>query len=80
MGALMVHLRDHAGDPIAGKRVFVNLVGTFVDSHSEDYTDGDGTVDFNDIPTGKVEVYVDGHRQVSVGVGQNDHKDITVSL
>ena len=61
----------------------VNFVGSFLgiaDTGLEDYTDSDGTVDFDNFPTGSVEVYVDGNLQVTVGVGQNDHEDVTVSL
>jgi uncharacterized GH25 family protein len=83
MGSLTVHVLNDDGDPVRGKRVFVNFVGSFLgvaDTHLEDYTDSDGTVDFDDIPTGKVAVYVDGDLQVTVSVGQNDHEDVTVSL
>lgn len=83
MGSLTVHVLDSDGNPIRGKGVFVNFVGSFMglaDTHSEDYTDDDGTVAFDDVPTGSVEVYVDGDLQVTVGVGQNDHEDVTVSL
>ena len=59
--------------------MFVNFVG-IVDTHLKDVTDSDGTVEFDDIPTGSVEVYVEGDRRMTVGVGQNDHKDVTVSL
>ncbi len=83
MGSLTVHVLDENGEPVSGKEVFVNFVGSFmglVDTHLEDYTDSDGTVEFDDVPTGSVEVYVDGDLQVTVGVGQNDHEDVTVSL
>ncbi len=83
MGSLTVHVVNDDGDPVRGKRVFVNFVGSFLgvaDTHLEDYTDSDGTVGFDDIPTGSVEVYVDGDLQMTVGVGQNDHEDVTVSL
>lgn len=83
MGSIAVHVLDDDGDPVCGKQVFVNFVGSFLgiaDTHSEDYTDSDGTVEFDDIPTGSVEVYVDGALQVTVSVGQNDHEDVTVSL
>jgi hypothetical protein len=83
MGSLTVYVINEDGDPVRGKRVFVNFVGSFLglaDTHSEDYTDSDGTVEFDDIPTGTVEVYVGGDLQVKVSVGQNDHEDVTVSL
>ena len=83
MGSLTVHVLDEDGDPVRGKRVFCNFVGSFLgiaDTHLEDYTDSDGTVEFNDVLTGMVEVYVDGDLQVRVSVGQNDHEDITVTL
>jgi hypothetical protein len=50
------------------------------DSHSDAYTDEEGVAEFDDVPIGKVEVYVNGEQQVSVGVGQNDHKDVTVTI
>lgn len=83
MGSLTVHVLDDDGNPVRGKRVYVNFVGSFLgiaDTHLEDYTDSDGTAEFDDVPTGSVEVYVDGHRQLTVGVGQNDHENVTVSL
>lgn len=83
MGSLTVHVLNDDGDPVRGKRVFVNFVGSFLgiaDTHLEDYTGSDGSIDFDDVPTGSVEVYVDGNLEVTVGVGQNDHEDVTVSL
>jgi len=83
MGSLTVHVLDEDGDPVRGKRVFCNFVGSFLglaDTNLEDDTDNDGTVEFDDIPTGIVEVYVDGVLQVHVSVGRNDHEDVTVTL
>ena len=84
MGSLTIHVLNDDGDPVRGKRVdgkFVGSLGGILDTWSEeDYTDSDGTVEFDDVPTGPVEVYVDGHLQVTVSVGQNDHEDVTVSL
>jgi hypothetical protein len=83
MGSVTIHVLNNDGDPVRGKSVFVNFVGSFGgfgDTHLEDYTDSDGTVEFDDIPTGSVQVYVDGVLQVTVGVGQNDHEDVTASL
>lgn len=83
MGSLTVHVLDDDGNPVRGKLVFANFLGSFLgiaDTHSEDYTDSDGTVEFDDIPTGSVKVYVNGELQVTVSVGQNDHEDVTVSL
>lgn len=82
MGSLTVHVLSD-DDPVRGKRVFVNFVGRvfgLANTHLEDYTDDDGTVEFDDVPPGPVEVYVDGDLQSTVDVGQNDHEDVTVSL
>lgn len=82
MGSLMVHVLDEDGDPARGKRVLCNFVGSFLgitDTHLEDY-DNIGTVEFDEIPTRTIEVYVDGDFQVRVSVGENDHEDVTVTL
>ena len=76
MGSLTVHVLNDDGNPVRGKRVFVS----FGNTHSDDDTGSDGTVEFDDIPTGAVGVYVDGNLQVTVSVGQNGHEDVTVSL
>ncbi len=83
MGSLTVHVLDEDGDPVSGEEVYVNFVGSFLgiaDTHLSDYTDDDGTVEFDDVPTGSVEVYVGDELQVTVGVGQNEHQDVTVTL
>ncbi len=83
MGSLTVHVLRNNEEPVTGKRVFVKFIKSFAgigDTTSEDYTDSDGIVEFDDIPTGEVEVIVDGVSQVNVSVGQNDHEDVTVSL
>ena len=84
MGSLRVHVLDSDEAPVSGKRVHCNFVGSHVvglaDSHSVAYTDEEGVAEFDDVPTGKVEVYINGEQQVSVGLGQNDHKDVTVTI
>lgn len=83
MGSLTVHVLDSDGNPIRGKKVFCNFPGSFlgiVGTHSEAYTDRDGTAEFHDVPVCTVEVYVNGERQLDVGVGSSDHKDVTVTL
>jgi hypothetical protein len=81
MGSLTVHVENEDGHPVRGKRVWCNFVGALgLDSNLEDYTDDDGVVEFDDVPTGTAQVYVDGDLQVEVGIGQNDHEDVTVSL
>jgi len=83
MGSLTVHVLDDDGDPIVGEKVFVNFVGSFlgiVDTNLEEYTDDDGAAEFQDIPVGPAEIYVNGELQESLSIGQNDHKDITVTL
>lgn len=59
MGSLTGHVLNDDGDPVRGTRVFVNFVGSFLGfahAHLEDYSDSDGTVEFDDAPTGSVEV------------------------
>ena len=83
MGSLTVHVLNEDGNPIRGKRVGCIFVGSFFgigDTNSEEYTDSDGEVTFEDIPTGSAKVFVDGKLQVKVSVGQNDHEDVTVTL
>ena len=83
MGSLTVHVLDNDGNPIQGKKVFCNFPGTLLGlagTHSEDYTDDDGVVEFDDVPVCTVEVYVEGELQVEVGVGSGEHEDVTITL
>ncbi len=84
MGSLTVHVLDSNDNPISGKRVYCNFVGSHLlglaDSHTEEYTNDDGVSEFDDVPVGTVEVYVNGDKQIEVGVGTNDHEDVTVSI
>ena len=84
MGSLTVHVVDSDDDPVSGKRVYCSFVGIHIlglaDSHSEAFTDDDGTAEFDDVPVGEVEVYIDGQLQTSVGVGQNDQEHVTVTV
>jgi len=79
MGSLTVHVLDEDENPVSGKRVFCNFPG-IAPTHSEEYTDDDGIAEFEDVPVCTVEVYVDGERQLEVGVGQNDDEDVTVTI
>jgi hypothetical protein len=81
VGSLTVHVIGSGGRPAKGKKVFcnyphANLFGT----HSTEYTDDNGMAQFADVPVGKVEVMVDGRTRVTIDVGRNDHKDVTVAL
>ncbi len=79
MGSLTVHVVDEDENPVSGKKVFCNFPG-ILPTHSENYTDDDGVAEFDDVPVCTVEVYVDGTRQLEVGVGQNDDEDVTVCV
>ncbi len=83
MGSLTVHVLDDDQNPVANKKVFCNFLGSqfgIVDTHTTEYTNDDGVAEFDDVPIGEVEVFVDGELQQSVGVGQNDHEDVTVTI
>lgn len=54
----------------------MGVVGT----HSESYTDDNGTAAFHAVPVCTVEVHVDGKLRLKVGVGASDHRDVTVTL
>lgn len=81
-GSLTVHVLDEEGNPVRGKKVFCNFPGGFlgiVGTHSERYTDEEGIAEFDEVPGGTVEVYVNGELQVEVGVGEGEHEDVTVT-
>ena len=83
MGSLTVHVLDHSGRLVRGKKVFCNFPGSFlgfIGTHSERYTDGNGTAEFDEVPVCTVQVFVEGQLQVEVGVGAGAHKDVTVHL
>ena len=83
MGSLTVHVVDDDQNPVEGKKVFCNFVGSFIgvaDTNSDEYTDEDGTAEFYDVPVSAVEVIIDGQEQMSTSVGQNDHEDVTISI
>jgi hypothetical protein len=83
MGSLTVHVLDTRQKPVRRKKVYCNFVGSqfgLIDTHSEEYTDEDGVAEFDDVPVGKVEVIVNGEKQLSISIGQNDHEDVTVTI
>jgi hypothetical protein len=83
MGSLTVHVLNEDQDPIPSKKVVCNFVGSefgILDTDRTEYTDDEGVAEFDEIPIGKVEVYVNGALQLSVGVGRNDHKDVSVTI
>ena len=83
MGSLSVHVLDGNQNPVAGERVYCNFVRgalNLLDTHKEKYTGGDGMAEFNDVPVGTVQVHVRGRIHVEVGIGTNDHEDVTVTL
>jgi hypothetical protein len=83
MGSLTVHVVDDEQNPLEGKRVFCNFVGSFLglaDTHTAEFTDEEGVAEFYDVPVGSVEIIVGGVQRLSVGVGQNDHEDVTVTI
>jgi len=77
MSSLTVHVFDKKENPVSGKRVFCSFPHTC--SHSNRYTDQDGTADFDRVPVGSVEIFVEGEK-IEVSVGQNDHEDVTFSI
>ena len=78
-----VHVENKDGNPISGKRVTCQFPGSFMGiagTHSEEYTDEDGIAEFDEVPVGTAEVYVNGELQIKVGVGESEHEDVTVTL
>lgn len=81
--SLTVHLLDSASNPISGRGVFCNFPGSFLGiagTHLEVYTDRRGKAEFRSVPVGSAEVFVGGTLRVTVGVGEGQHKDITIRL
>jgi hypothetical protein len=78
MGSLTVHVIDKRQKPVSGKRVFCNFPA-LPPTHSEGYTDATGIVDFKSVPVCTAEVFVEG-RKLKVGVGQNEHEDVTIAI
>lgn len=78
MGSLTVHVVDDDQNPVSGEKVFCKFPA-IPPTHREEYTDEDGTAEFEDVPVCTVEVYVNGRLQLEVGVGQNDDEDVTVT-
>ena len=82
MGSLTVHVLDGKQNPVAGERVYCNFVRSvlgILPTTSEKHTDGGGVAKFDDVPAGTVQVHVRG-KKVEVGVGTNDHEDVTVTV
>lgn len=77
MNSLTVHVVDENETPVSQERVFCNFPHTF--NGLESYTDDDGVVEFDDIPVGEVDIFVEGEKLV-ISVGQNDHEDVTISI
>ena len=83
MGSLTVHVLDEDQNPVGGEKVFCNFPGSFLavlPTNSECYTDEDGVAEFDEVPVGPVEIYVDGDQQLEISVGMNDHKDVTITV
>lgn len=79
MGSLTVHILDANQRPVQRKKVFCNFPG-ILPTHSDCYTDTDGSAEFRDVPVCTVEVYFGGKLRLKVGVGPSDHKDVTVTV
>ncbi len=82
MGSLTVHVLDEDQEPVSGKKVFCNFVASYLGilpTNSTEYTDEDGIAEFDDIPTGEVQIYVAGE-EIDISVGQNDHEDVTFTI
>jgi hypothetical protein len=79
MGSLTVHVLDEDQNPISGKKVYCNFPG-ILPTHRQGYTDDHGIAEFSDVPVCTAEVYLDGKRQLKVGVGRSDHEDVTVRI
>jgi hypothetical protein len=83
MGSLTVHVLDARQKPVRGKKVYCNFVGSHFglsDTSREKYTDDEGGAEFDDVPVGEVEVIVNGEKQLSISIGQNDHEVVTVTI
>jgi len=83
MGSLTVHVLDEDQNPISGEKVYCIFPGAVIgilSLNSECYTDDDGIAEFDDVPTGSVEIYVDGSLQLEIGVGAYDHEDVTITI
>jgi hypothetical protein len=81
--SLTVHLLDSTGNPVSGRGVYCSFPGSFfgiAGTHLEVYTDRRGKAEFRSVPVGSVEVYVGGSRRLTVGIGEGQHKDVTVRL
>ena len=80
-GSLTVHVLDGDQNPVSGMKVYLNFPNFMLfGGHRESYTDDDGIAEFDEVPTGTVEVYVDGDLQLEVGVGGGEHEDVTVTI
>lgn len=65
-------------NPFEGRKcTAISLVSS--NTNSTEYTD-DGIAEFDRVPTGEVEVFVNGEKQLSISVGQNDREDVTVTI
>jgi hypothetical protein len=63
LGSLTVHVLDENQNPVPRKKVFCNFAA-ILPTQSEHYTDPDGITEFDGVPVGTVEVYVDERPQL----------------
>ncbi len=83
MVSLTVHVLHADQNPVRGRKVYCNFVGSHVglsDTHSIEYTDDGGVAEFDRVPTGTVQVIVNGETQLEISVEQNEQEDVTVRI
>jgi hypothetical protein len=83
MGSMTVHVVDEDQNPVAGTRVFCNFPRSFsavLPTTSECDTDEDGVEEFEDVPTGAVEIYVEREMKKEIQMYQGEHEDVTITI
>ena len=83
MGTLTVHILDEDQNSIFGANVYCNFPRSFLavlPTKSECTTDDDGIAEFDDVPVGAVEIYVDGEMQMEIQMDSGEHKDVTITI
>jgi len=82
MAKLTVQVVDKNQNPAKSKRVYVSSHGGpfGLSTGSTEYTNSDGVADFDYVPTGTNEIYVDGQLKAKVSFSyDSEHKYVVVN-
>lgn len=78
MAKVSVHVQDSDNSPVDGAKVFLDIASD--STWLEDFTNGNGDVDFEVPDYCEINISVNGNVEANISVTGNNDEDVTIEL